>query len=417
MLVFQGDGSPMAPPLKDLEYRLRLPKGLANYDKVCFTGYPLNDIVSSVEPMSHEVESGLIMCMIEELNSVFSLDLALNVSLDRMENDIESERDEEDDQIAHRIICIGGSHANRVAAAMADLGIQIVDLSIPTWRICETVVEEYAALLKETLAEDLETRTTVLYFLLDNNAYIVHGPGGIRNLPKRLIDGATHVEGELRTADKPAVRDLLSIAAPLLRAGGKAEKVVVAPLVRYLVARCCTNTTHVTNFCKPDYVKTIGEGIRDINTWTQEVLHSKRVRNVGTILPADLLKSKPGEPSILEIFGQDPVAMTDTGYTHLARGILQSLDSDSLFKNKEPAMPVPVKRPAVDRSQQRQLWVTENDSTAIRHTPTTSGRFNSGRYPRGTRARGGNNTGGRGGNWRGRGQMLWRGRGQRYRPY
>ena len=366
----QGDGSPSAPPQMHCENRLRLPTGLASYEKAAFLCCPRDNIKTKLDPASPDLEHRLIGSMLEELNETFSLGLSYTVSFDRLieESDSDNDTGDETETAPHRFIVLGGKHATKIAETLSSCGHNVADLSCSTWKVTESLIEEHTALLVETLAEEPDTRTTIIYMLFDNNIFMVHGPGGTRSLPRKLQDDVEHVEGELHIADKKATKELFNIITPLLRAGGAHEKVLLAPLVRYIVGPCCDAKTHVTNMREPNYVKGIVHGIRQIKDMLLELAHSKRIRNVAAVLPSDLLRPDPAlNQDVMEVYGTDPVMVKDAGYLQLTKKLLDKIEGEDFYKLKETPKPVPKLRLRPDPAAARQSWVTDNDATATRH--------------------------------------------------
>ena len=51
---------------------------------------------------------------------------------------------------------------------------------------------------------------------------------------------------------------------PILRTARGANVILVGPLPRYAVDRCCTDTIHITNFGDSDYLAQMAEKIKNL---------------------------------------------------------------------------------------------------------------------------------------------------------
>ena len=54
--------------------------------------------------------------------------------------------------------------------------------------------------------------------------------------------------GELALAEWGALKKIVNISAPLLRAGGGNMKLILSPLPRYVQGKCCEDKQHITNY-------------------------------------------------------------------------------------------------------------------------------------------------------------------------
>jgi hypothetical protein len=127
---------------------------------------------------------------------------------------------------------------------------------VPSWRITEASIEAATALLKETLEEKWDGDTVIIYHLFDNSCYLAVNSDGSTNLPVRSKkDGNYHVSGALGLVDRDGFKELFSCSVPLLRASGNNRKLIIAPLMRYVLEGCCANLAHCTNRTR-DYTST-----------------------------------------------------------------------------------------------------------------------------------------------------------------
>jgi hypothetical protein len=153
-----------------------------------------------------------------------------------------------------KLIFVGGSHASRMAAAAVRRGLHVANLAVPGMRISEASVEEASGRLKDELSKRDGMKPIVIYHIYDNNVFFAAGEDGSRMLPQRdPSDNKYHIPGRLEFADRNVVKNLVNISTPLLRAGGEANKIILSPMLRYAVKKCCDNKDHITNRTRRDF--------------------------------------------------------------------------------------------------------------------------------------------------------------------
>ena len=121
--------------------------------------------------------------------------------------------------------------------------------------------------------------------MMDSSIYFASSEEGETVLPKRGEDGKFHVDGELVLADWPAFKKIFSTALPILRVGGKNRKFILSPLPRYINSKCCSNSSHITNFGGKSYATTMGKQLAEIHGWIDVLSHGKQLQNYTTICP------------------------------------------------------------------------------------------------------------------------------------
>ncbi len=113
-------------------YILRLPATQTNSEKVSFLVSGFDNLKTAVEPLSEEDEKALLVLLLEELNNLYPLNLCTDVICDRfMEDEVftEGTTDRTD------LVLIGASHLARLRNHFSAETWNIVDLTIPGWRI------------------------------------------------------------------------------------------------------------------------------------------------------------------------------------------------------------------------------------------------------------------------------------------
>jgi hypothetical protein len=114
------------------DYIIRLPASQTNSEKLSFLVFGFDNLKTAVEPMSEEGEKALLVLLLEELNSLYPLNLCTDVICDRfMEEDVfeDSTQDRMD------LVLIGASHLARTARCLNPETWNIFDLTQPGLRI------------------------------------------------------------------------------------------------------------------------------------------------------------------------------------------------------------------------------------------------------------------------------------------
>jgi hypothetical protein len=229
----------------------------------------------------------------------------------------------EDDNISSstRYIFVGASHASRLASALREAGAEVADISVPGWTISEANVESSAALLREILDEKWEGDTVIMYQLFDNTTFYCVSADGSAVLPKKSReDGKYHIVGALSLVDRDTFKQLFSVAVSLLRAGGQHKKVIITPLMRYAAENCCDDPAHCTN--RGGNLNTIlSEGLSTIETWIDDQVYLKRVRNFHVVNPNDGPVMKGWQGALWRMWPVQP----SRGATHSLLWLILSL--------------------------------------------------------------------------------------------
>jgi hypothetical protein len=105
-------------------------------------------------------------------------------------------------------------HASRLAAAMDDMKLDVVDLSTPGWTVTEAKAEKLAATLEGVVNEDSEHKMVIVYHLFDNNIFYGLKADGTIVQPFRGKDGKYHIEGALQIVDRQTLRDTTTRRSP-----------------------------------------------------------------------------------------------------------------------------------------------------------------------------------------------------------
>ncbi len=234
--------------------------------------------------------------------------------------------------------------------------------------------------------------------MFDNSVYQTGGLGGVRYLPDKDQYGQFHITGTLQVADKDAVKEMVSLLAPLFKALGHLRKLILTPLARYWLKPCCENPDHHTNYSSSSYLPCLGANVFRLREFIWDSLFTKRTSNFRVICPNRMLGLGPmlddeKATEISELWGRDAVHPLPAAYEAMAAVLDKDIADDGARYINPPktAAGPPNKKPRVDQSKLRQEWV-EGCSAALPRRDTTGIKRN----PSGPSSRGGDRGRGRG---------------------
>jgi hypothetical protein len=360
-----ASGSPLAPqvhtvpPLATVKYHLSLPADLEKKIVRVFEAVHKLPVKLHTEAVSQEAAGDLLNMLVSELNAKFMTDLGSITALESACSESEAEPEKT------TIIFVGGSHSSRLAAAAGGNGIEVVNLSMPGFRVCEETIDTACILLREAVQE-CSGKVVVVYQLFDNNVFFETREDGSRSLPaKSAEDNKYHIVGRLDFADHNTIKNLVNIATPLLRAGGDAEKIILSPLPRY-IKKCCRDKKHLTNRAEPEFATSMGEALSDMRDSLKDLIFGKKIRSFKVLSTMLLITGREdtdeAAAKVRALWRDDAVHMTEDGYSALASAILEQMSSGSYNRpvSQRTAKPERVKK--VKRSQ----WVSQDDTLAHR---------------------------------------------------
>ena len=122
--------------------------------------------------------------------------------------------------------------------------------------------DELAHDISSVLVDVEDDSHTVVLHLLDNSIFKREVDNELTDPIK--LNGSYHVRGELQLIDSLEMKRLFETALPILRACTGANTILLGPLPRYLITKCCEDKSHITNFTNPNYVAEMARHIRDL---------------------------------------------------------------------------------------------------------------------------------------------------------
>jgi hypothetical protein len=400
-----------------------MPHSMYTLDKVPFVSPGWEDVATHLPTLKKEDESKLLGVLIEELNCKFALQLDPDPLTDRYGQEASGLHDHTD---MLNVVFAGGSHSSRMLDQVSDPNTKLLDCTVPGFRLTERSVAEMAKDIKE-IASELPAKSTVFIMqLFDNSVYYGCREEGEMLLPKKGTDRAYHVEGALKIVKKSTFRDLFNLALTVIKEAGDITVFLTVPLPRYLLEKCCSDPSHISNKYEADYESSMREALADIATWMKSMSEMRRLKNVviyNPMEPLGLLDDEADEEQILRLWGPDPVHPTEAAYRAISNHLSEAIACHmAAAKTREAAAEEP-KAPAAPKQKpvRREAWISGTEPVAKRQATTNSylarGPGHSRPYYQGTRearGRGGNQfprpwkRGFRGGRGRGGGR---RGRG------
>ena len=179
------------------------------------------------------------------------------------------------------IVIGGGSHAERLAAAIGSRHRNIADLSIPGWKLSESSAADLASDISGIMENNDSSRVVVVLQLFDNETY--KGLSGSEIVDPVKKDGKYHIIGKLVLASSEEFKALFGTAITVIKAAKSALVLLISPLYRYATGRCCRQETHLTNFSEVDYTKKLANTLQSLGKQLRSLVWHRHWKNVSVV--------------------------------------------------------------------------------------------------------------------------------------
>ena len=240
LMVSSGSAHLPIPP-----HRLRIPISLVTgYSSAVweFPGKPA--LPSTLPPLSAAGELAIIHPLMTGLSHKFKIevdtrpsccrDLCLPPAAALSEEKTES------------VIVIGGSNADRLATALASLGLDPDTVTSGGWTISHDSISDILDHV-EALCITLPPSAPVIIYGLDNGSFMEVNRDGIQSVIRKHEDGRYHVVGELSVSPDVTISAAVANLRRLLKKLGNRTVYIITPLPRYINESCCTLANHCTH--------------------------------------------------------------------------------------------------------------------------------------------------------------------------
>ncbi len=296
------DGPPKST-VEQLRTGIELPASLHSLAKVNIHCQGWDDLPGGLPILTAEQELNFLTGMLDELNEKFALQLDTCPCTDRTGHSAADSETESEIVIA----LAGSSHASRLAGPLTDTYLKVVDISVPGFRISEKSVQLMVEDLTSALADLDDSKTVVLIQPFDNSIFFSCNSHGEKNLTKKGKDGKYHVEGELKLISKEDMKEIFLLLLPLIKAARGKKIIIMGPMPRYLLARCCASLSHLTNRAGEEYIDQMIQAIRDVYAWINNTIFMRRIKGVKVFNPTHALGFNDYDvniDSIIELWGE-----------------------------------------------------------------------------------------------------------------
>ena len=297
--------------------------------------------------------------LLQELNLEFALQLDISPKVDRLPptTEVSSSR---------TLIFGGGSHAGRLALAVGAIYPEVVDLTAGGWKLSEKSAEDLAFDLENVLDDLDPADVTFLLHMFDNSIYRGNVDG--HQVEPVKLDGGYHIPGNLEVVDSKLVKELFETAMPVFKAARGAEILIVGPLQRYVVQKCCGNPGHITNFADPDYGTEIASAMKEVGIHLWNLIHTRWIKAVKILNLAVLMGiasgNAAGNNDRTSSWGRNPVHPLDTAYATMAKKILEEVNEEVVVNSRRSQ----AQQAAADGSTKtrRECWTEAAPTVASR---------------------------------------------------
>jgi len=145
-----------------------------------------------------------------------------------------------------KTVFLGASHMRRVVQELGAASGTVVNICPAGW---SPTKESLLAAAERVSELNLSANDTLVLDVWSNSAFLGTDDMGFPKIPEKSpLDGRFHVVGSLQAAPTAVFEKLLQDTVPILDAANNANLVLVVPFPRYVVEKCCSDSSHLTNY-------------------------------------------------------------------------------------------------------------------------------------------------------------------------
>ena len=104
-----------------------------------------------------------------------------------------------------------------------------------------------------------------------------------------------HIKGKLGLVDHADFKKLFETALPIIMSCVGSNIILLGPLPRFLLNKCCSDSSHITNFDDKKYLEKMGKDIRDIGKLLRNLAHTRRLKHTKVLNPSVLMGAMDAE--------------------------------------------------------------------------------------------------------------------------
>ena len=151
---------------------------------------------------------------------------------------------------------------------------------------------------------------------------------------------------------------------PILRTSKGTNIILIGPMPRYAVSKCCHDTAHITNFQDEAYSTDMAARLKETAKHIKNMIFTRRLKGVKLVNPIALM-GNTGQKA-LALWGKDPVHPSDLAYQKMARAISDDINCPPMAASR----PTPSEAPPSDNHSSaaapRESWTAHTQQVASR---------------------------------------------------
>jgi hypothetical protein len=224
-------------------------------------------------------------------------------------------------------VLAGASNLKYSARHFSDTNFTFVDVSTPGWTANPLNIARLAAVVENRVKEGAKA---FVFDLLGNSSVRYEQFDGTTSLPYKS-EGKFHFAGDIVVSPDKIYQKTVESIVPILTARQSVPCVIIPPLPRYLFAKCCSDTSHCTNWNSDGFpAETLSGfiGLRQLVIKTLTRLHVKNFRVSDACCMTNCTPTANTATRIAElrkVTSKDGIHFVESGYKNLASSCVSSL--------------------------------------------------------------------------------------------